>query len=951
MTELDGDLERLRDRLAEANETIRALVSGEIDSALYPEASSPMLLRAAQQKLAASERLLRAVFEGSHDANLIADDEGRYVEANPAACAMFGMPKEQLLGRRIAEFAAPEHALETTWDEFLRAGHHEGVFLLLRPDGERRVLEYTATANVLPGHHLSVLRDVTQLREATRTLQESRRLMEEAQAVAHLGSWSAGAAPEAPISWSRECARIFGRDVDQAPTLSTFFQMAHPDDRARVISVIEASVRQGTACETEHRIVQASGEVRWVYSRSVIEGSLEWSGETPVPKMDGDGRPYRVVGAIQDITERKRVQDELRASDARYRRIVENTSEGVWMYDPNGITTFMNKRMTEMLAITPEEGIGRSIYSFMDEVATAEAKLRMERRKRGLSERGEFRLKRSDGSDLWVTLHADPLFDAVGNFEGSLVLLADFGERRRGDAARALLASIVESSADAIISRGLDGTIRTWNRGAEKLTLYTAAEAIGQPISMMYPPEYRSALDQQRTHVDRGESLEHFEMVALRKDGTRVDVALSSSVLSDEHGQVTGASIIVRDISERKKAEVALRRTEEQLRQAQKMEAIGSLAGGVAHDFNNLLTVILSYTELIVEDLQVADPMRQDLEEVLSAGRRAMGLTRQLLAFSRKQMLVPVVIDLNEVVLGVEKMLGRLLGEDIELAFHRSPRPARVHADTGQIEQVIMNLVVNARDAMPTGGSLTIETSIVMLDAAKAEAHAGLEPGEYVMLAITDTGTGMDRLTQDRIFEPFFTTKDKSKGTGLGLSTVYGIVQQSGGRIVVDSEPGKGTAFKVYLPRTDRHATSQSIPVLQADRLRGTETILLVEDDTPVRVLMRTVLRKCGYRVIEAENAGEAFLLSEEPASKIHLLITDVVMPRMGGRQLAERLVVQRPDMKVLFVSGYTEDTVVRHGVIDGEIEFLAKPLTPDSLLRKVRNVLDGRTRTSSNAP
>jgi nitrogen-specific signal transduction histidine kinase len=395
-------------------------------------------------------------------------------------------------------------------------------------------------------------------------------------------------------------------------------------------------------------------------------------------------------------------------------------------------------------------------------------------------------------------------------------------------------------------------------------------------------------------------------------------------------------------VTERRRAEEALRHSEEQLRQSQKMEAIGRLAGGVAHDFNNLLTVILSYSDVVLADSGHGSHFHEEVSEIRKAGERAAGLTRQLLAFSRRQVLQPKIIDINSVILDLDKMLQRIIGEDIDLMTQLSPDLGKIEADPGQIEQVLMNLAVNARDAMPEGGQITIETANVELSEGYAQLHMAVRPGPHVMLAVSDTGTGMSAETQARIFEPFFTTKPEGKGTGLGLSTIYGIIKQSGGNIWVYSELGKGTTFKIYLPRVRGSAVAPERVVVPRSLSAASETVLVVEDDDSVRRLSTTILRKHGYNIIEARSGVEALNIFQEHAGDLHLVITDVVMPQMGGRELALRLQKSHPDLKVLYVSGYTDEAIVRHGILHPGTLFLQKPFTPQSLIHKVREVLDG---------
>ncbi len=428
----------------------------------------------------------------------------------------------------------------------------------------------------------------------------------------------------------------------------------------------------------------------------------------------------------------------------------------------------------------------------------------------------------------------------------------------------------------------------------------------------------------------------------IHRDGHLVWTEHRYSPMRDATGTVIALEGVGRDISDRVHQEEALQHTEAQLILSQKLEAVGRLAGGVAHDFNNILTTIIGYSELLLERIPAEHPDRHFIGEIHKAGQRATLLTQQLLAFSRKQVQQPRVLDLNAELGDLREMLGRLIGEDIEVRMDLAPDLGRIKADAGQIEQVVMNLVVNSRDAMPEGGVLTLETSNAWLDQEYAARHLAVRPGAYVRLTVSDSGAGMDAATQAQIFEPFFTTKEKGKGTGLGLSTVYGIVKQSGGNIWVYSEPGKGTTFKIYLPRVTDGSEPVSVAPVPVTIAHGTETILLVEDETGVRELATDVLKSFGYRVLVAPDGAHALQVQADHAGPIHLLVTDVVMPQMSGRVLADRLRPLRPATRVLFMSGYTEDAIIQHRLLVSGIAFLEKPFTPTGLAAKVREVLDG---------
>jgi len=496
------------------------------------------------------------------------------------------------------------------------------------------------------------------------------------------------------------------------------------------------------------------------------------------------------------------------------------------------------------------------------------------------------------------------------------------------------LAAVIQSSPLAIYTLDPTSTVLTWNRAAEALYGWQAAEVIGRPLPTIgQDVEDHGRL---RDRVLRGEALRGVEVTRRRKDGTLVNISLSVAPLHDAAGQVTGMLSLAADITEMRQLEV-------QYRQAQKMEAVGRLAGGIAHDFNNLLTAIIGTTALVLEDRGLESRARVDIQEIEKAAKRAAGLTRQLLIFSRQQVLEPRALDLNALVGDLEKMLQRLIGEDIELRTKPAAALGAVRADPGQLEQAIVNLVVNARDAMPQGGRLTIETADVELDRSYVTRHVPTQPGPYVLLAISDTGVGMDGATKARLFEPFFTTKDPGRGTGLGLATVYGIVKQSGGYIWAYSELGHGTTFKIYLPRVPQTAEPPETTPSPPTPAHGSETLLVVEDQEEVRNLTQRVLEARGYTVLAAGDGAEALEILAQHPNQIHLMITDVVMPGMNGRELAQHACARWGDLKVLYVSGYTGEAVLQHRLLEPGVAFLQKPFTPDVLARKTREVLDNR--------
>ena len=646
-----------------------------------------------------------------------------------------------------------------------------------------------------------------------------------------------------------------------------------------------------------------------------------------------------LLATVHRAREKRDLIRALRESEERYRLVTEHMHDAVFLIDLESRFTFGNGRVEELTGYRIDELVGRPVSMVLTPEGTRAAAARLHTLRTGHDAPFlyETELIRKDGTRVWVEVNSTSVLRG-GETIARLVVARDITHRKEAEAAlresEERSRATFEQAAVGMAHTTLDGRWVRVNQRLCDIVGYTRDELLTRTFQdITHPDDLALDLPAQRRQLFAGEiQTLALEKRYLHKDGSVVWVELTVSMLREPSGEPKYQIAVVQDITARKQLE-------QELLHAQRMEGVGQLAGGIAHDFNNLLTVIGGRSQLALAKLQPADPLRRDLDLIKKTSDRAAALTRQLLAFSRKQVLQPRVVDPNTLVGNSTNLLQRIIGEDIELVFVPASDVGRVRVDPGQLEQVIVNLAVNARDAMLGGGQLTIGTSNVALDAGYAGRHVGVTPGPYVMLAVSDDGVGMDAATQARIFEPFFTTKGPGKGTGLGLATVYGIVKQSGGHIRVYSEPGVGTVFKIYLPRTD--AAPEAEPSGDTTLPHGTETILVVEDEEEVRRLAREVLERLGYTILEAMNAIEAVLIAEQHAGLIDLLLTDVVMPRMGGGALAEAVTAARPETKILFTSGYTDDAIVRHGVLEAGVQLLEKPFTPDALADNVRAVLD----------
>ena len=887
----------------------------------------------ADQELHESEERYRSLVEAAPDViYTVSAEDGSLTSLNPAFETLTGWSRAEWLGKPFVGMVHPDD-LPVAVERFQKAlrgeMHPPRELRVLCKSGEYLVGEFTSTQQVKDGKvvgQLAIARDITDRKRAEEALIEERYLLHTLM----------DNLPDAVYFKDREShftrinkadVKLFGLSGPAQAVGKTDFDFFTTEHAQEAYNDEQQIIRTGQP------VVGKEEMETWP------DGHVTWASTTKMPLRDAKGNIIGTFGVSRDVTERKRAEGELRASETRYRRLFEAARDGIFILDADSWEIRdVNPFLLNLLGFSRAELLGRKLWEIgpLRDVLLSKVDFE-ELQTREFIRYENLPLETREGKHVEVEFVSNVYIS--GDRKVIQCNIRDITERKRAEAEHVRLVTAIEQSAEAVLMTNTEGEIQYVNPAFTRITGYSRDEVLGQNPRILKSGKQDPAFYQQLWATILKGEIWHGELINRRKDGSLYSEQMSIAPVRSAGGEVTYFIATKQDVTEHKKLE-------QQLIQAQKMEAVGRLAGGVAHDFNNLLTIINGYAQLLIEPISPQDPRRGHLKEILTAGERAASLTRQLLAFSRRQVLEPRVLNLNSVLADVAKMLRRLIGEDVELVATLKPDLGRVKVDPGQIEQVIMNLAVNARDAMPQGGKLFVETSNVEIDANYARSHSPMMPGKYVMVAVSDTGCGMDLETQAHLFEPFFTTKEKGHGTGLGLATVYGIVKQSGGFIWVYSVPGRGSTFKIYLPVVEEALPTAEPAEVPAELAKGSETVLVVEDEGGVRSLVCEALASHGYKVLEAAGAASALEISEKYTEPIHLLLTDVVMPQTGGKELAKGFSTLHPETKVLYMSGYTDDAIVRHGILERGTSFLQKPFQPRALLLKIREVLKMKSGT-----
>ncbi len=886
-----------------------------------PFPSDLPLRRDLESALRQSEERYQALAKASPVGIFQNDPEGEATYINEKGLEMLGLTLEQALGTGWTRALHPDdyQRVEAEWMGAVTRGvPFKSEYRLCRTDGSMIWVQGEAARTFsndgTVAGYIGTLTDVTERKEAELGLEEGAQRFDSLASVATVGILRADTR-RLFTYMNPKWAELSGLTPKQARGTG-WLRSFHPEDRRRVFAEWEQALVEDKPCMSEFRFRRPDGSTVWLLGQAAPERS--------------HGRVIGYLGTITDITDLKLAEEALRkahaeveSNEGKFRALLQSAPDGVLVFDSQGNISLVNAAAVDMFGYEQEILIGKSaddVLEHADSVRDGEVLGRLlEQEGAGMGFRG----RRRDGQGFPVEINIRTI--QFGTETIHIAMVRDLTERLKEIEARLQLAALIDASEDAIINADLDGTITGWSKGAERIFGYRESEILGHPSLELIPEEFRHQRNDVGERIRRGERVRLPESVRIRKDGRRIDVSSSFSPVRNKYGEITGVTAISRDITEQKLLE-------RQFQEAQKMEAVGRLAGGIAHDFNNLLTIVTGYSALLREGMSSNHPSLPRVQAIGRAAERAAQLTRGLLAFGRKQSVEPRVLNLNNVLDDMDKMVRSLIGEDVELRTVLEDDLDNIEIDPAELEQVVINLATNARDAMPSGGRLTLETSNVVLKEIDQDRRTPTPPGSYVLFSVIDTGVGMDEEIQSHVFEPFFTTKERGKGTGLGLSTVYGTIRQSGGTIWVSSEPGQGTAFKVYLPAVDKPVTTiEEIPM---QRIVGVDaTILLVEDDLALRTLAAEILRNKGYTVIAAGGPTEA--VAQLEASDPDLILTDVIMPEASGPELIDEIRQSRPDIKVLYMSGYTSDALEGRKSIKSE-DMLQKPFTPSQLLQKV---------------
>ncbi len=873
---------------------------------------------------------LSAIIETTTDFVGTIDPDGRLLYINRAGRHMLGIGDDEDISELMIHDFHPTHLGREQKPEYVQAAGRDGVWsgetTFISRDGKRMPVSLVCVLHSsLDGktrYFSAIAREMRQQKQAEEALREEHNFI---SAILHtVGALVVVLDREGRIvQFNRACEVATGYTSEEMKGTLLWERLLVPEEALAVQHVFTFLLSE--ALEKKH-------VNNWV-ARDGTRRMISWS-NTVI--QDDAGCVKYVIGTGIDITEHRRAEEALRETTESLRAIVQSSPLAIISSDLQRRIRIWNPAAERMFGWESSEVIGRPHPHIPPEMKEEYETIR----RRVLNgerilNREVIRQKR-DGMRFPVSSSMAPLNDASGRVIGIMALQVDVSDRKKAEEAlkesEALHRTIVEHSNDMIWTVDAEGRFMFVNRRAEEIGGYKIQDLLGKPFAFIINQEDVGRLSGLLKKVMNGEP-QQFEVEIRKHDGGTRSLSVNSAPIYSQ-GKTIGAVCFGRDITKHKQLE-------DQLRQSQKMEAVGRLAGGIAHDFNNLLTVITGYGEFLLTRMDIHDPLRRHVEEIEKAGNKAASLTRQLLAFSRRQVLQPKTLDLNSTVIDMNKLLQRLIGEDIRLRTLLDPHLGLVKADPGQLEQVILNLAVNARDAMPEGGALTIETTNVLLNAEFAHEHSDIPPGPYVMIGVSDTGCGMNTDIQSHLFEPFFTTKEQGKGTGLGLSTVFGIVKQSLGTISFKSQVGIGTTFRIYLPRVDEKAESGVNLDDRSDLSRGSETILIAEDEDSVRTLIEEILQTHGYNVLSAANGSEATLMSERHKGPIHLLVTDIIMPQMSGPELARHMTIQRPGMKVLFLSGYANESILEQNSIVSGGSFLQKPFSPETLTLKIREIIE----------